>query len=250
MRDGYRKPTAFGVVPAKGASTGLPGKNMMLMRGHPMIHYILMSALGATMLDEVWVSTENDQIEEYCSGLSVRVLRHDPSLSGETSPTFGVIENILSYWESLKRVPDIVVTMRATSPLCTADDIDRAVHMLLNSKADSVIAVVKSDVHPHRILSIDANGFLQHTDPNSPERHCPIRRQELSPVYIRTGAIYATRRGVIKKGSLWGTRALPYIFPKKRATNVNDEIDFFLAENLLLEGQESPIAGHPLPRTT
>jgi len=233
------KPTVFGVIPAKRGSAGLPGKNMKLMAGHPMIHYILASALKATTLDQVWVSTESDQIHKYCSEAGAQVFRHDPSLSGAESPTFGVISSILSHWERLNKAPDIVVTMRATSPLCTLDDIDRAVQMLLNSKADSVIAVVKSDVHPHRILSIDANGFLQHADPNSPERHSPIRRQELSPVYIRTGAIYATRREVIKNGSLWGARALPCIMPKRRATNVNDEIDFFLAEKLLLEGEDS-----------
>ena len=77
------RPTIFGVIPAKGASTGLPGKNMKIMANHPMIHYMLTSALHAAMIDEVWVSTENDLIEAYCSEQGAQVYRHDPTLSGK-----------------------------------------------------------------------------------------------------------------------------------------------------------------------
>jgi len=227
-------PIIFGVIPTKGTSTGLPGKNMRVMAGYPMIHYMLKSALSAIVFDDVWVSTENDEIEEYCSNQGAKVFRHDPSLSSEKSPTFGVISNILNHWKKEGKQPDIVVTMRATSPLCLSSDIEQAIEMLINSTADSVIAVVRSDIHPYRVLTINESDFLiHHFDPNSPEKDYPLRRQELGPVYIRTGAIYATRREVIEGGSLWGTKALPYIMPKERAVNVNDEIDFFLAEKLL-----------------
>ena len=226
-------PIVFGIIPAKGMSTGLPGKNMRIMAGHPMIHYMLKSALSSIVFDEVWVSTENDQIEEYCLNQGARVLRHDPSLSSETSPTFGVISNILNHWKKGDKKPDIVVLMRATSPLCLSLDIKKAVETLIDSTADSVVAVTRSDIHPHRVLTIGENGFLTHFDPDSPEKDYPVRRQKLGPVYIRTGAVYATRREVIEGGSLWGTKALPYIMPKERALNVNDEIDFLLAEKLL-----------------
>lgn len=235
MRNGAHDPIVFGLIPAKGSSSGLPGKNMMLMAGNPMIHYILASALDTNTLKEVWVSTENDQIEAYCSNQGARVFRHDPALSDNTSSTFGVIANILGYWEQSNNSPAIVVTMRATSPLCTSADIDQAVQMLISSEADAVVAVTRSDVHPHRILVIDSEGFLRHFDLNSIEKNYPIRRQELSAVYVRTGAIYVTRREVIKQGSLWGTKVLPFVMPKERSVNVNDNIDFFLAEKILTE---------------
>lgn len=226
----------YGVIPAKGTSAGLPGKNMKVVAGHPTIHFMLKSALNAASLGKVWVSTENGDIESYCSQEGAKVFRHDPRLSGETSSTFGVIANIVHYWKELGEQPDIVITMRATSPLCLASDIDKAIEMLIKSKADSVVAVTRSDVHPYRILTINKSGLLSHFDERSPEKNHPIRRQELSPVYIRTGAIYATRRKIIEGGSLWGARSLPYIMPKERSVNVNDEIDFLLAEKLLSEG--------------
>jgi len=229
----------LGVIPAKGMSTGLPRKNMRLMAGHPMIHYMLSSAIGATMLDEVWVSTDSDEIESYCSNQGAHLLRHDPLLSSEHSPTFGVIVNILRYWESLAKFPDVVVTMRATSPLCLSSDIDKAVRLLLSEDADSVIAVAQSDAHPHRVLVVNNDGFLEHFCADSLEHDVPMRRQDLNPVYVRTGAIYATKREIIAKGSLWGQRALPYFIPKERAVNVNDQVDFFLAEKLLFAQQHA-----------
>lgn len=235
MKSNSGSSVVFGVIPAKGSSSGLPSKNMRKMAGSPMIYHMLKSAQGAALLDQCWVSTENDEIQLFCTQQGARVLRHDPSLSSDNSPTFGVIENIVQHWERCGEQPDIVVTMRATSPLCISEDIDQAIALLIESVAESVVAVTQSDVHPYRILTIDSDGFLQHIDPMSPEKKFPIRRQELSPVYIRTGAIYVTRFEVITQGSLWGTKSLPYIMPKERSVNVNDEIDFFLAEQLLLK---------------
>lgn len=214
----------------------MPGKNMLPIAGRPLIYYILRSALRATHLDEVWVSTDSEQIEEYCAQLGAKVLRHDSALSGHDSPTFGVIANIVNHWRNLAKYPQAVVTMRATSPLCTQEDIDAAVSLLVSSEADSVIAVARADVHPFRMLQIDKNGYLRRFDPESPEIDFPMRRQQFDPVYIRTGAVYATKREVIERGSLWGNKTVPFILPKIRAVNINDELDFFLAEKLLVSG--------------
>ena len=222
-----------GLVPARGGSQGLPGKNLKLLHGKPLIAYIIRAALAAKVLDAVYVSTDSEEIAGVAQRYGARAIIHPAKLSTSTAPTFGVVQNAVKVFRKEGQCPDVVVVMRATSPLCSPTDIDQAVRLLLKRpKADSVISVVKSDVHPYRVLRINRKGELEHFDKRSTEKNFPQRRQSLSDVYIRNGAIYATRTHIIEKGSLWGKHGLPFVMPKERSVNVNDAVDFLFAEAL------------------
>ncbi len=223
----------YAVIPARGGSKGLRGKNLRLLHGQPLISYIIRAALQAQTIDRVFVSTENDEIARVAMRYGAKVIRHPKSLSTSTTSTFGVIRRAAKIFKKKWRRPDVLVTMRATSPLCEPTDVDNAVRLLFRKNADSVVSVAKSDVHPLRMLRKNRKKELEHFDKRSSERNFPHRRQSFGDVYIRNGAIYATRTEVIERGSLWGKHCVPYVMPKERSVNINDWIDFLLAESLL-----------------
>lgn len=225
---------AYGLIPARGGSKGLPGKNVRLLGGKPLIAHIIRAALGADVLERVFVSTDSEEIAAVARGCGAETILHSAALSSDTSSSFGVVENAARIFSSQEQPPDIIVMMRPTSPLCLSSDIDAAVRMLAEHPgADSVVSVTKADSHPYRAYTIDLQGELVHFDERSPERDFPLQRQALSDTYVRNGAIYATRLLVILGGSLWGKHSLPYIMPKERSVNINDDVDFLLAETLM-----------------
>ena len=227
------RPLVYVIIPARGGSRGLRRKNLRLLHGQPLISYIIHVALRAQTIDTVFVSTESDEIAKVAVRYGVRVIRHPKMLSISTASTFGVVQYAAKVLKKKWCRPDVLVTMRATSPLCEPTDVDNAVRLLLKNNADSVVSVARSDVHPFRVLKKNNKGELEYFDRRSGERDFPQRRQSFGDVYVRNGAIYATRTDVIERGSLWGAHCVPYEMPKERSVNINDWIDFLLAEVLL-----------------
>ncbi|HEX9608679.1 MAG TPA: acylneuraminate cytidylyltransferase family protein [Candidatus Paceibacterota bacterium] len=226
----------WAIIPTRGGSIGLPEKNIRIIAGKPLLHYVLRTALHSRLLNRVVLTTDSDEIAQTAGktgGIEVR--RHNPSLSAPGQPTFGTFRNTL---ESLIREsesqPQAIVMLRVTTPLCLSSDIDSAVRLLLESKgvATSVLSVTKSDIHPKRVYVADEHGILKARE-ETPEQEYPLPRQTFDDVYIRNGAIYARFPEIVLGGSLWGDTPLAYVMPKERSTNINDEVDFVLAETLL-----------------
>ncbi|OHA17408.1 MAG: hypothetical protein A3H57_00965 [Candidatus Taylorbacteria bacterium RIFCSPLOWO2_02_FULL_43_11] len=226
----------WAIIPTRGGSTGLPEKNIRVIAGRPLLHYMLETAKGSLILNLIVLTTDNDDIARAAGQVSgVEIRRHDPSLSMSGRPTFGVFRHMLERLiQERSIVPRAIVLLRVTTPLCLPSDIDNAVALLLANAhtAKSVLSVTKSDVHPKRTYVMDENGVLSARE-DTPERDFPLPRQVFDDVYIRNGAIYATFPDIVLGGSLWGDKSLAYVMPKVRSVNINDEIDFVLAEALL-----------------
>ena len=120
-----------------------------------------------------------------------------------------------------------------TNPLKTVDDIDTCIQKLIDTGADSVIAVHKLEGHhPIRIKKIVDDRIVDYCLPEVPES----RRQDLKPdAYVRSGSIYALKRDeLMLYNRRYGTEeSRPYILPEKRAVNVDTEIDVLVAEKLI-----------------
>lgn len=226
----------WAIVPTRSGSTGLSKKNILPFAGKPLLHYILEAAKGTRLLTRVILTADDDQTIEVASQIkSIEVLKYNPELSRSEQPSFGVFQHTLQ--KLLERgddQPEVIVLLRATTPLCLSSDIDNAVSLLLSNKsvATAVVSVTKSDVHPKRVYIIDKNNVL-HAREETPEINFPLPRQMFDNVYIRNGAVYATFPEIVLQGSLWGEKPLAYIMPKERSVNINDEIDIILAEELL-----------------
>jgi len=132
---------------------------------------------------------------------------------------------------------DLVVMLQPTTPLRLTKDIDNAINILLDTQSDSVISVVEVEGHhPLRMKRVIGGRLINYID----QGHEDMRpRQELPPVYIRNGAIYATRRDVlVKDNSFTGLDSRAYIMPLDRSVNIDTPEDLLIAKNYFFSSND------------
>jgi CMP-N,N'-diacetyllegionaminic acid synthase len=227
------EPVVAAIIPARGGSQGVIGKNMRLLGDKPLIHYAIDAAKRAKKVSLVVVSTEDEAIAQYAVSVGAKVLRHPAILSTDSSATYPVIRWALRELEQKGYAIDLCAVLRATTPLRTAEDIDNAISILItNPDADSVVSVRPAiGIHPIRLKRVEPDGRL--VDAFEEEGNSPKRRQELEPLYLRNGGIYLARRDVVITNGLWGGHCLAYVMPEERSVNINTEYDFLVAQLLL-----------------
>jgi N-acylneuraminate cytidylyltransferase len=222
--------SAVAIIPVRGGSKGISNKNLREIGGRPLLSYTIDAAKRAQSVSRVIVSADTDELCACAADLGAEAMKHPAELSVDSAPTVGVICWVVNQLGPAD--PSAVfATLRATTPFRLASDIDAAVQILLQTPAaDSVVSVVELvGGHPKRLKAI-RDGWL--VDVFQKEGHRPIRRQELDPVFIRNGGIYASYASVIQRGELWGNRCLPYVMPAERSININTPFDLVVADLL------------------
>lgn len=233
------------IIPARGGSSGLPGKNIKPLCGRPLIAHTIDAALATGELSEVFVSTEDDEIERIAKNEGARVIRHPAELSGPDRPTAPVIAWAVEHLEEAGLDISEVAVMRATTPLRTSADVTRAMDLLARSpNADSVVSVAATTANPARLKRLHPDGHIE--SPFAGEELRPIRRQELETFYLRNGGLYLAKREVVSEESLWGHHCLALEMPPERSININTDFDFHLAELLMRERWQAELATQPL----
>ena len=221
---------ALGIIPARGGSKGIPRKNVRLVGGRPLIAYTIDAALESRLLTRFITSTDDTEIAAVAGGLGSPVLMRPSELAADDTPMVPVVKHTLATLEPTEGRYDYVVVLQPTTPLRTSEDIDEALALLVETGADSVISVYQvADHHPARMYR-QVDGRLVPYEAEPPQR----LRQALPPVYHRNGAIYACRRTLIEQhGTLIGPDTRPYIMPRQRSLNIDDELDLAFADFLL-----------------
>ncbi len=231
-------PKILAIIPARGGSKGVPRKNIKLLGGKPLIYYILSAALKSKALDYVAVSSEDEEIlnitKKYGEGNNKFILVKRPKyLSKDTTLAQPVLKHAIDEIENKKGYKfDYIVMLQATTPFVVSSDIDNAVKKIIKTKADSVVSVYQiNDTHPVKIKRIIKDRLYQYI-PSLKET--VFRRQDLSPAYKRNGGIYISKRNVIMKQNLiWGKVCRPYIMSPEMSIDINNNVDFSLAETML-----------------
>jgi CMP-N-acetylneuraminic acid synthetase len=225
----------FGVIPARGGSKGVPGKNIRPILGKPLIAYTIQTALQSKLLTEVVVTTEDEEIRQIALAYGAQAPFLRPAeLATDKALAVPTIQHAVREMESLKGVRcDYVVMLQPTSPLKTSEDIDTALTRLIETGADGIISVVDVDNnHPMKMKKFLGEGgkqgqLIDYEKP--PFENCP--RQLLPPVFIVNGAIYASRRDVLmNENSFQGKYCLGYVMPPERSINIDTPYDFLIAE--------------------
>lgn len=228
-------PKVLGVTLARSGSKGVPGKNTRLLAGIPLLGHTVIEAQKATMLSNYVVSTDSSEIATIAKDLGAWVPFLRPlELASDVASSAAALQHAVTRVEDLLKVRfDFVVELMATNPFKVAKDIDNAITTLIDSGADTVIAVKRVlDEHPARVKKI-VNGFIQDF---CVEEKLESRRQDLEPeAFIRCGAIYAmTRSELMDAGRRYGSsRSIPFELEYKNSINIDSENDFLLAEILL-----------------
>jgi len=223
----------LGIVPARGGSKGVPGKNVRPLAGRTLLEYTARAARESGVLDRVILSTDSPEIAETGrrAGLDVPFMR-PATLASDDTPMLPVIQHAL---ESLARdgwSPDMIVLLQPTSPLRRPDHIRAAVTTLRDTKADSVVTVVEIPRHlsPDYVMRIDG-GRLQ---PFLPEGARVTRRQDARPAYCRDGTVYAFWRATIERfGGIYGEDCRPLLIDARESLSIDSPADWDAAERLL-----------------
>ena len=226
----------LGIIPARGGSKGLPGKNIKLLNGIPLIAYTIKEALNSN-LEECIVSTDSDEIAQIARNFGGKVpfLRPAEFATDQASSVDVVLHALDFMREHEGKEYDAIMLLQPTTPFRDSEDINEAINILLNSDADSVISVTNvGGSHPARMKFI-ADGNL--IDPPFVEAFEGQNRQELPPMYIRNGGIYLTRIDTIKNWSFKGNISKALVMPEKKSVNIDNIDDFEFAEWLMNKHQ-------------
>lgn len=221
------------LITARGGSKRIPGKNLRLLGGKPLIVWTIEAALGAKTISRVLVSTDDEKIAEAAAraGADVPFLR-PAALSGDNSPHYDVVAHALDWLEHEEgQSPELLCLLQPTSPLRTSTDIDGLIGLVETSGADTGFTVSKVPVHPAYMYRLDAEGWSQSYLPRQDKY---LRSQDVEPLYYVNGAAYVLHPATFRKRrSILCDRPVSYIMPPERAVDIDDEHDLVLAQSLL-----------------
>lgn len=224
----------LGVIPARGGSKSVPRKNIALLHGKPMLAYTIEAARQSQRLTHFVVSSEDEEIIAVARQWGAEAPFMRPAeLATDEAPTRPVVQHAVREMERRLGITfDYVVLLQPTTPLRQAADIDAALDKLIATGADSVVSVVDVGAnHPARMRQIVDDQLIELPIREAKEMQ---RRQELPPIYIRNGAVYAVRRYVLmEQDTMIGQVCRPYVMPESRSVNVDSRLDFLMAELLL-----------------
>jgi N-acylneuraminate cytidylyltransferase len=209
------KPSAVALIPARGGSSRLPGKNVRTLRGHPLIAYTIASALASGVFDAVVVSTDSPAIARIAIHYGAEVPSLRPSaLASSTSPDIEWVVHTLRELEQAGRAFEAWALLRPTSPLRSADSIARAVNEFVahGDRADSMRAVGLVRQHPGKMWLLEGDyivPLLPQADEGVPTHS--RQYQDLPTVYVQDSSLEVSWvRVALSGGGLSGTRVVPW----------------------------------------
>jgi len=227
------KTEVVAVITARGGSKSVPKKNIAIVGGKPLIAWTIEAALRSLYLCRIIVSTDDIKIAQVARewGAEVPFLR-PPELAQDDSPHTPVVVHAVEWLEfHEKMIPDCVLLLQPTLPLRTTEDIDSAVRLFIDKKADSVVSVCEALSHPYLVKTITPDGKLKNYI-ETPKGY--LARQKLPPAYALNGAIYLVKRDVlINMGTFYTERTYAYRMPPERSLDIDTPWDLYLADLIL-----------------
>lgn len=226
----YRGKRTLGLITARGGSRSIPRKNIKKLLGKPLIAYTIETAIASRYLTRFIVSTDNPKIASISKQYGAEVPFFRPkSLARDTTPSLDVAIHALSWLKKHEGESyDYLMILQPTSPLRSADDIDECIRTIIATRADSVMSMVElPDFHPQKIKKIQKGVILSAFEN---EGRSTLRRQDVGHFYKRNCAIYLTKVSCILREELFGKISRAYIMPRERSIDINDPVDFDLAE--------------------
>ncbi len=197
----------LGVTPARGGSKGVPRKNIRTCHGKPLIAWTIEAAAASTLLDKYIVSTEDPEIAAVSRTFGAAVLDRPEELASDRVTTLSVVQHALGTMPA-----DLVVLLQPTSPIRDHGLVDRCIRQLIESGADSL-----------------ATGFICKYREYGVEH----RRQDVPGFFYDDGNVYVYRSDLIRAGDPVGQRVERVLLDREQNVEVDDEFDFWLAEQVL-----------------
>ena len=209
----------LGVIPARGGSKGIVGKNLYPLCDKSLIEYTI-EAAQKSMLSDIILTTDDHKIAERFDNYTMRPLE----LAQDDTPMLPVIQHVLKeYGKSV----DAVMILQPTSPLRTAEDINTAIALFNKSNAECLVSVCNG-IHPMKSYTMEGKPLMEQIPYDKHLHGC----------YTRNGAIFITSKKLLDSGRLFDDRPLLYVMPKTRSIDIDDYEDLEMAEALLRRAKQ------------
>lgn len=221
------------IIPARGGSKGLPGKNIKKLEGKPLIAYTIEAARSSECIDRIIVSTDDEKIAEISReyGAEVPFLREEKLASDSASAIDVYLDAVERLGAPYQKRPFMVLL--PTVPLRTSRHIEEAYALFDREKAKTLISVVRADVPASWYLSVNREGFL-YSEGYGLENGNVHNRQDNKTSYIPNGAIYILDYNLLKeKRTYYCERTVPYIMNRTESVDIDTWEDFEYAEYIL-----------------
>ena len=219
------------IIPARGGSKGIPGKNIKMLGGKPLLCHSVDHALAAgARPEDICLTTDSEDVRRVgeAYGLEVPFLR-PAELSTDTAGSREVMLHALDFYEQLRGKYDAIVLLQPTSPLRTADDIIRA-RNLYTSDIDMVVSVTEAATNPYyNAFETDIDGILHISKADG----LYTRRQDAPKVWEYNGAVYVINPGSLRHMPMGRfPRRLPLPMPRERSLDLDTPLDWLIMEQL------------------
>ncbi|SFL45545.1 acylneuraminate cytidylyltransferase family protein [Pelosinus propionicus] len=221
--------SVLAIIPARGGSKGIPGKNTIDVAGKPLIAWTIEAAKASKYIDRLILSSDDDQIINVAAqwGCESPFKRPD-ELSQDDTPGIAPVLHALS----MVPIFDFIVLLQPTSPLRRTIDIDGCIERCITQQANCCVSVTQQDKSPFWMYYIAPDGLLEPVVPTHDQ--VAVRRQDLPVVYALNGAVYvACCEWLLATKSFLSKETIAYPMPKEYSVDIDSWMDLQLARLLL-----------------
>jgi len=223
------------VVPARGGSKSIPGKNIRPLGGKPLLAWSIDVARQVSEIDRVIVSTDDDQIAAVGRASGAEIYPRPAHLATDTALVIDALKDLLRTLRAEGEDPEWVILLEATCPLRSADDVRACLKLVGEGGFDSAATFKDAELNPHRAWKIVAG---------SPQVFIPgaipwLPRQQQPKAYQLNGAVYVFRASMLalEAQSLLVGKVGAVMMPRDRSQDIDDSIDFTIVEAILLKSR-------------
>ncbi len=237
-REAFHSKVLF-IIPARGGSKGIPGKNLKRIAGKTLIEHAYDCAKAATHPLTTVLSSDDARILEHGETLGMELVVRPEHLASDRAKVTDAILHCLYEMENRKKCRyEIVILLQATSPIRSGKDLDTVIGLFEDDAVENVISVVCSnEMHPARMYRLEEEKLVP-----LEAKYESANRQEINPVYYRNGCFYAVRRKVlVEQKTLMSKNKTPYIMPWSQLCNIDEPVDLIVAEALMKAWKEGKI---------
>ena len=219
------KNKTIAIIPARGGSKRLPNKNSLLLGNYPLlVHSILFAQANNEIIDEIYVSTDDDEIKEIVIQYGAKVIDRPLAISGDFEPTITAVQHVL---ESINEPVENVVLLQPTNPLRPTGLLKECFVSFEQSNADSLFTVSQNH---HKLGKITNDTFVPFN------YEIGQRSQDLEPLFFENGLLYITKTSAILDDKIITENAFPYVVNHIFANvDIDTKEDFDYAEYLLVK---------------
>ncbi len=210
--------TTYAIIPARGGSKGVHKKNLYPLNGKPLLYYSICAALGSNLIDDVYVSSDDNEILEYAASAGARTILRPPELSTDSASSEGAL---IHFAENVEF--DNLIFLQATSPLMTSEILDDAMEVFLQGKYSSVVSVFE-----------DHGFWWRYDEPlyNPMKRH--MRQENTNKRYKESGMFYITsKKDLLSSKCRFSGKAHSFVHSKIVGYDIDDLDDFKIVESIM-----------------